>query len=279
MLGQRVITAIVLLAVLLPAMLSASRWPFALLMLIAVAAAAWEWARLNGVKGMAAWALGAAVTLACGLTWALAPEAVSAPRWLWWAVLPAGVLGSAWVLRHGMAGWSRLPVALRCGLGVLLLWLTWLAMTESRQIGLNYLLSVFCLVWVADVAAYFGGRSLGRRKLAPAISPGKSWEGVWSGMVAVLVLAIAWIAVDRQGHGDSASLYSRLQAQFGWIGLVVVCLFLCAMSVVGDLFESLIKRSVGAKDSSQLLPGHGGVLDRVDALLPVIPLALSLSSL
>lgn len=279
MLRQRVITAIVLLAVLLPALVATSRWPFALLTLVAVAAAGWEWARLNGVTGLAAWALGGLVTVACGLTWALAPVGGGATRWLWWAVLPAWVLGGAWVLRHGMQGWSRLPVAVRCALGVVVLWLTWLALTESRQIGLNYLLSVFCLVWVADVAAYFGGRSLGRRKLAPAISPGKSWEGVWSGMAAVLLLAGAWIAFDRQGHGDSASLYSRLQAQFGWIGLLVASLFLCAMSVVGDLFESLIKRSVGAKDSSQLLPGHGGVLDRVDALLPVIPLALSLSSL
>jgi phosphatidate cytidylyltransferase len=129
---------------------------------------------------------------------------------------------------------------------------------------------------MADVAAYFCGRAFGRRKLALHISPGKSWEGVWGGMVGVLLLAAVWLLLDQQMDWGSLSLYSRLQSR-SVILLVVGVLFLVAMSVVGDLVESLVKRSAGMKDSSQLLPGHGGVLDRVDALLPTLPLALMLA--
>ena len=161
-------------------------------------------------------------------------------------------------------------------LGGLVLWTAWLALANAKTTGLNFLLSVLCLVWAADIAAYFGGRSFGRRKLAPSISPGKSWAGVWSGMLGVFVLAALWIVLDREFALDSASLYTRLAERIGFAGLAVALVFLAAMSVVGDLIESLVKRSVGAKDSSQLLPGHGGVLDRIDALLPVVPLALAL---
>ena len=159
------------------------------------------------------------------------------------------------------------------------MWLTWLAVASARSVGINFLLSVLCVVWMADVAAYFGGRALGKRKLAPAISPGKSWEGVWSGMSGVLLLALLWMQLDRSYGFDGASLFTRLQATLGWPGLAMALLALCGLSVVGDLMESLVKRAAGAKDSSRLLPGHGGVLDRVDALLPVMPAALALVSL
>ena len=141
------------------------------------------------------------------------------------------------------------------------------------------MLSVLCLVWMADVAAYFGGKTFGRRKLAPSISPGKSWEGVWSGLLGVGLLAALWIWLDGLGHFDGPSVYSRLLAALGLAGLLAALGVLCGLSVVGDLIESLVKRAAGAKDSSRLLPGHGGVLDRVDALLPVLPAALALASL
>ena len=144
-------------------------------------------------------------------------------------------------------------------------------------IGINFLLSILCLVWAADICAYFAGRAFGKRKLAPAISPGKSWEGVWGGMAGVLVLALAWAWADGHWQAAVPSLYSRLVGM-GLLWWLPALLFLTSMSVVGDLAESLVKRSAGMKDSSKLLPGHGGVLDRVDALLPTLPLALMISN-
>lgn len=280
MLKQRVITALVLLAVLLPALAAASAWPFAVLSLAFVGAAGWEWARLNGLPGVGALGLGGLV--AAGGAWALA----SGWAWrldgqgaLWLTAVLLWVLGGALALRGGGSSWSTWPRWLRWALGVGLLWLAWGAMAAARQRGLNFLLSVFCLVWAADIAAYFGGRAFGRHKLAPSISPGKSWEGVWSGQLGVLLLAFAWQVADRHFELGSESVYSVLLRQLGWFGMIVSVVFLAAMSVVGDLFESLIKRQAGAKDSSALLPGHGGVLDRIDALLPVLPITLYLVSL
>jgi len=279
MLLQRVLTAVVLLALLLPALFASSPLPFAWLTLVFIGAAGWEWARLNGGGPISTVVAGIAVAAACGvgldLGWTRA-----APPWPWWLATLLWPLGGALALARGPAGWPRVPAALRWIVGGIVLWVAWLALAKARTTGINFILSVFCLVWVADIAAYFGGRAFGRRKLAPAISPGKSWEGVWSGMAAVLVLAIVWAAViDRSLPVDSTSLYGALVARLGWAGLVGVVVLLAAMSVVGDLFESLIKRAVGAKDSSRLLPGHGGVLDRIDALLPVFPIALAMTTL
>jgi phosphatidate cytidylyltransferase len=164
-------------------------------------------------------------------------------------------------------------------LGLVALWAAWLALAQARGIGVNFMLSMLCLVWMADVAAYFGGRRFGRRKLAPSISPGKSWEGVWSGLAGVVLLAAFWIWLDGRAGFDGPSLYSRIFSSLGLVGLALSLLALCGLSVVGDLIESLVKRAAGAKDSSHLLPGHGGVLDRVDALLPVLPSALAITAL
>ncbi len=278
MLKQRVITALVLLAVLLPALFAPMAWPFAVLTLAGIGAAGWEWGRLNGASANAAIAMGVLLALACGAAYA-AGWAGGAPQLAWWLATLVWVLGGTWALRAGPTGWPHLSKALRWALGLVALWTAWLALTNAKATGINFILSVFCLVWAADIAAYFGGRTFGKRKLAPAISPGKSWEGVWSGMLGVLVLSAAWVALDHSFAVDSKSLYSRLQERHGSVGLAGVVVFLAAMSVVGDLVESLVKRAAGAKDSSALLPGHGGVLDRIDALLPVFPLALAMSSI
>jgi phosphatidate cytidylyltransferase len=162
---------------------------------------------------------------------------------------------------------------------LLLLALAWLALAQAHQRGVNFLLSVLVLVWAADVFAYFSGKAMGRRwiktRLASRISPGKSWEGVLGGMMGVLVVAFAWAEVDRRWDLPNLSFFSLLLAKGGWLALPAL-LFMAAMSVVGDLVESLVKRSAGMKDSSALLPGHGGVLDRLDALLPALPLAMML---
>lgn len=280
MLKQRVITALVLLAILLPALAVSSPWPFAALTLLFIGAAGWEWARLNGLPGAGAVCLGALVAaggawaLLSGFAWQLGGYSV-----LWLVAVLVWVLGGALALRGGGASWASWPKPLRWVIGVAVLWLAWGAMAAAKQRGLNFLLSVFCLVWAADVVAYFGGRAFGKRKLAPSISPGKSWEGVWSGQAGTLALAFGWIAADQHFALGSDSIYTVMQHQLGVVGLIAGVLFLAAMSVVGDLFESLIKRQAGAKDSSALLPGHGGVLDRIDALLPVLPIAMYLVSL
>ena len=134
-----------------------------------------------------------------------------------------------------------------------------------------YLLSVMALVWIADIGAYFSGKAFGKRKLAPTISPGKSWEGAIGGGIAVLVLSILLIQFAGPLLADTFPVH--LQAKLGWGGALAVLVVLVAASVVGDLVESQLKRRAGVKDSSNLLPGHGGVLDRIDALVPVMPLA------
>ena len=278
MLRTRVITAVVLLAVLLPVLFQASPWPFAWVSVAMIGAAGWEWARLNGLPGSGAVAAGVALALAC--VWTLVLGGLDAPpAWIWSLASLVWVLGGAFALRAGPDGWPRIARGTRLALGAVLLWGAWLAITQAKVHGINFILSVFCLVWMADIAAYFCGRAFGRRKLAPAISPGKSWEGVWGGLVGVILLGAVWVhVIDVKLAVDSPSLYTLLVQRHGWVSLLAL-VFLGAMSVVGDLFESLVKRAAGAKDSSGLLPGHGGVLDRIDALLPVFPLALALISL
>ena len=278
MLRQRIITALVLVAVMLGALAADSAWPFALLTLLLIAAAGWEWARLNQAGAGLALAFGGALALAGGATLS-GPLKDHAPPALWWAAAALWLGLGAVALRSGPTAWPQLPRAVRWAVGIVALWSAWLALTHAHVIGVNFMLSLLCLVWMADIAAYFGGRAFGRRKLAPSISPGKSWEGVWSGLAGVLVLAGIWAFVEAGGGADSTSLYRALFLQLGLIAGAAALLALAGMSVVGDLVESLVKRAVGAKDSSGLLPGHGGVLDRIDALLPVFPLALAFVTL
>jgi phosphatidate cytidylyltransferase len=278
MLKQRVITAIVLLLILLPALFYPSPEPFFAITLVLIAAGAWEWGRLNGLAQSSAWLLGALSVALCASAWWVGLLHKSLPV-VWSLAGSFWVLAGAWLLRGGVAAWSRIPRAVRLLGGLAALWLAWLALAQARVIGINFLLSIFLLVWVADIFAYFAGKRFGGRfsqsKLAPAISPGKSWEGVWGGMAGVVILALAWHVFDVTARVSVPSLYSLLIHR-GWWFLLIAVLFMAAMSVVGDLVESLIKRSAGVKDSSGLLPGHGGVLDRVDALLPTLPLAMML---
>ncbi|MBA4260632.1 MAG: phosphatidate cytidylyltransferase [Comamonadaceae bacterium] len=272
MLKQRIITALLLLAVLLPALFYPSIGPFAVLALLLMVAAGWEWARLNGCSDATAKALGLGLGLVLAGFW-LAGGLGLNWRLLWLAVGLLWLLLAVVMLRRSVPGWARWPKALRLWGGLFLLACAWLALVQARLLGLGFLLSVLTLVWMADIAAYFGGKAFGRRKLASTISPGKTWEGVFSGMAGVWLLALGWLWLDAQGLTDQPSLFARLWS-LGAFMAVPALVFLTAMSVVGDLAESLVKRSAGMKDSSQLLPGHGGVLDRVDALLPVLPLAM-----
>lgn len=219
MLKQRVITAIVLLAILLPALFYPSPEPFCAVALVLIAAGSWEWGRLNKLGQGSALSLALVAVLVCGWLWQggwlLRPSVV-----LWAPVGGAWVLVGAALIRSGVGAWAKIAAPLRVAGGLLALCLTWLAVGQARVIGVNFLLSVLVLVWVADIAAYFAGRAFGLRftkvKLAPAISPGKSWEGVWGGMAGVLVLALAWIWADQAWQAPVASLYTRLAAQ-NWL--------------------------------------------------------------
>lgn len=284
MLKQRIITALVLLAILLPALFYPSApgalpVPFACVMLVLIAAAGWEWGKLNGYGQGVALLFGAETFALCALSWALG--LLEGPLPMVWIVASAcWVLGGAALLRFGVPGWPRVTKPVRVVGGLLALWVAWLAAVQARMVGVNFLLSILLLVWMADICAYFAGRAFGlkftRGKLAPSISPGKSWEGVWGGVIGVVVLAVLWVWADHSAQARVSSLYTVLVAR-GWWLLPIGVLFMVAMSVVGDLVESLVKRSAGAKDSSNLLPGHGGVLDRVDALLPALPIAMMLA--
>jgi phosphatidate cytidylyltransferase len=275
MLKQRIITAAVLLAVFLPALVHPSPWFFAVLTLVLIGAAGWEWARMQGALAVMSVASGVAAALTLSvLMWG----GLDVPWGLVWLFAAAAwVLLSVWMLARGVSAWLEWPQGLRHVLGLALIVLAGAALWQARLQGWWFLLSILVLVWTADVAAYFGGKRWGRRKLAPAVSPGKTWAGALSGLAGVLLVSTAWLLWESVSPASSPSLFARLWLLGPALALLAL-VFLTTMAVVGDLVESLVKRSAGIKDSSALLPGHGGVLDRVDALLPVLPLAMMLVS-
>lgn len=277
MLRQRVLTALVLVALLLPTLFLQSPLPFALLALAFCAVGMGEWARLAGFHARSAlllWTL-AWVATAGGLLWLLQQQGWQmAAQWGgFWAVCSL-----AWLLLLGSSlPLARVPAVLRppivlALLGFVLLQAAWLALVELRAQGAVFMLSLLALVWIADIAAYFGGRAWGRAKLAPTISPGKTRAGAWTALAATLCYAAVCAGLTWR----YPNYFSQLSAQFGWPGLAALVVVLLIFAITGDLFESLLKRAAGVKDSGRLLPGHGGVLDRIDALLPVLPLAVLL---
>lgn len=267
MLKQRVVTAVVLLALLLGA-LAWSAVAFELLATIVVAAALGEWLQLVG------WPRGLAIAGAVLFGAALLAVALLAPDWIAHALLPLSLFASiVWtalgvLLLQGDAMALRMPRGAATALAVMMTAAAWAALVHFLLAGIVMLLSVLVIVWIADTAAYFAGRAFGRRKLAPHISPGKTWAGVVGAVVAVVVLAVAAHRVAPQAE----LLSNRLLEALGVAGALLLA-GIVAVSIVGDLFESLLKRQAGVKDSSHLLPGHGGVYDRIDALLPALPVA------
>ncbi len=278
MLKQRIITALALLAVLLPALFAASPQPFYVLSILLMGAGAWEWGNMNGMSGRQAILSGVICADLCVFAW-WAGWTTHTDAWVWWLAGSGWVGVTAWMLQRGVQGWALWHRDLRWMLGLIMLWLSWLAMAQARTASIQLLLSIFCVVWAADVFAYFCGKALGgriiHRKLAPTVSPGKSWEGAIGGLCGVFVLAWTWMQLEQTYQWPGTSLFTHMMSHgvFLWVLSLV---FLTTMSVVGDLVESLVKRSAGVKDSSNLLPGHGGVLDRLDALLPSLPIALML---
>lgn len=180
------------------------------------------------------------------------------------------VISAGWVIAGGIVvGYPRSAALLRAtgvvpGTGLLVLTGAWLGLVSLRaqpEVGAWLIIWLFVVVWSADIGAYFVGRAYGRRKLALAVSPGKTWEGAVGGLVCSVLLATGLVAVVPALQAASYSL-------MGW---ALLALGLGSISIIGDLFESVLKRETGAKDSGTLLPGHGGLLDRIDALLAVLP--------
>jgi phosphatidate cytidylyltransferase len=265
MLKTRVLTALVLLAVLLPILFMNVYLPFALVTVVFFAAASWESFRMFGNSKP----LFATVVWTAIYAFVIFISGLPGVQKLFW------LCAALWLVRFAPALAIGLPPMQRAGnrllnatysIAILGCFIAIVALFQHSPL---YLLSVMAVVWVADIGAYFTGKAFGRRKLAPSISPGKSWEGAIGGWLLVLVVA----AISATVPALEDSFPAALQQHWGWPGLVAAMTLLVIASVVGDLFESMLKRRAQIKDSSNLLPGHGGVLDRIDALIPVLPLA------
>lgn len=270
MLKTRVITALVLLAVLLTVLYSKSLVLFLLVTAAFFGAAAWESARLfrsaQPIIGAIIWTL--IFLLAVYFADTAGMQLLFVLCVAIWAIRLAPSLALGLPAAGSVGG--RL-LSLVYGIAVFGCFVAIVALFQQSPL---YLLSVMAVVWIADIGAYFAGKAFGKRKLAPSISPGKSWEGAIGGWIAVLVLA--GLSAHYPPLADTFA--PRVLAGLGWIGFAGVMTLMVAASIVGDLFESQLKRRAEMKDSSNLLPGHGGVLDRVDALIPTLPLVVLIGS-
>jgi phosphatidate cytidylyltransferase len=264
MLKQRFITAVVLAISVLFCVLLLSPQLFAVVSLIAfMSIGGWEWARLLGFEDMQrAWAVIALIVIGLvihltGLAWYAISVGV-----VWWVT----ILGLLVVYRQNSTFYSSRSWLLALS-GVLILVPAWLAITRLQAHDPHLVLYLIFLVATMDTGAYFVGKAVGANKLAPHLSPGKTLEGAKGGLAASLVFAFL-----------GATYFGFTGAS--WFYFLLLSLLVAALSVAGDLFESLVKREAGQKDSGSILPGHGGVLDRVDGLLaalPVFVLGLSVS--
>jgi phosphatidate cytidylyltransferase len=266
----RILTALVLIPVTIAALFFLPPPEWAAITLVIVALASSEWAILIGyrkpsgllpVAGIVLIGASMLFTRWSGFDadggW---PEvlvvSICGAATLFWVVIAPGWLYFGWRIE------SKIVLTL---VGWLALIATWVAVVQLQARSPALLLALMAIVWVADSAAYFVGRRFGKRKLAPAISPGKTWEGVYGALIAVALYALALLPfAEGAGYSDPILPASVI----AWVALVLA---LAGLSIVGDLFESQLKRNRGVKDSGKLLPGHGGVLDRIDALLAALP--------
>jgi len=267
MLKTRVLTAVVLLAVLLAALFLLPRHSWIAFCALFLGVAAWEWGALASLAAASRSVYAAFMVGLFVLPGVLEPAWAGgwhAPVWVYhagaffWLVLAPlwmwrrpQVQGRGWLL--GAGAFALLPAAA--------------ALVDLRGVAPSLLLAVLATVWISDTAAYLIGMRFGKHKLAPAISPGKTWEGVAGALVAVALYALAWTSL-----GTPVKMAAWPGGASMWI--LPVLLGLAVVGMIGDLFESLIKRQAGVKDSGTFLPGHGGLLDRIDAPVAMLPLAV-----
>ena len=255
MLKTRALTAAVLLALFGSALFLLPELGWIVFCAVLLAIAVWEWGALAALTPTPR-----SVYTACLVLLFILPLGFQgsgnlyAPAWIYYAS------SIFWILLVPLWMWRRqgLGQAALLAAGIAALVPACAALVDLRSGHPSLLLAVLATVWISDSAAYFIGRRFGRRKLAPSISPGKTWEGVFGALAAVGIYALAWAGLGA--------------ASPAWI--VPVLLGLAVAGMIGDLFESLIKRQAGVKDSGTLLPGHGGILDRIDAPLAMLPLAV-----
>jgi phosphatidate cytidylyltransferase len=263
MLLPRVLSAIVMAVLFVYAVFVLETSSFILSMAGVVLLAGWEWARLSGVRNQFGRVLFAAfIGISCFITFNLNLQKISlyVSPLLW-------VLALYWVMRYPATLMWR-HVFSRLFFGVLVMLTTWSALVVLKQSDnfVVWVLLLMGLIWGADSGAYFAGRAFGKRKLARFVSPGKSWEGVVGGLVLTQV-GVAVFAMMSE--------FSLMQ----WVVLSLIALLTSSVSVLGDLTESMFKRHEALKDSSHLIPGHGGVMDRVDSLTAAAPIYVLLLSL
>lgn len=258
MLKTRILTALVLLACFIPALFYLDDVIWSWLMLVLTLLAVNEWAHLIGLTAnqTRAYLLASLLLASCAI-WQMT---VSFHWFFFHALTIFATVTVFWVLVVPIwlaKGWAGRNKLINIGIGWLLLGSLWLALVCAKRVDPWLLLVIISTIWIADSAAYFAGKRFGKHKLAPSISPGKTWEGVLGALVAVSVFALLLIFFAAQP----------------WIVLPGLCL-VALLGVYGDLFESMFKRQANIKDSGQLLPGHGGILDRIDGVIPALPIAI-----
>lgn len=270
MLKTRILTAAILVAAFLLALFTLPQKGWILFCAGILAVASWEWAALSGLSGLWRYAFALAVLIFAvpiAWGWPAVPDFQDVGVYYLIAIVFWLVAMPPWLNNGLRAGGNGLVAAT----GSAVLVPCFFSMVHLHAVAPVVLLRFMAVVWIADSAAYFSGRQFGRHKLAPSISPGKTWEGVAGALVAVTLYGIFWIF-----YFDWAIPPAVHETIVGSVGMLMVMLLLAVFSICGDLLESALKRRAGVKDSGKLLPGHGGVLDRIDALIPVLPLAAML---
>ena len=262
MLKQRFLTALAIGPLSLVLLFTLTGLPFAMFVGFVILLGAWEWGNLSGIESpggrfVYTLAIFAGMIAAC-LT------GVAHQIWPMWVALATWIVCCGWVLSYPSTVKMWHARSTRLVLGGLIMLPSWMGLQQLREVASAplgfawWLLYVLFIIWGADICAYFSGKAFGKRKLAPRVSPGKSWAGVYGALAGTAVLSFIMDAIQE---------YDFQQATV----LLGVTWLVTLTSVVGDLFESMLKRHRGLKDSSQLLPGHGGMLDRIDSLLAAIP--------
>ena len=273
MLKTRIITAIAIFAVVLPTLLVFPPWAWAVLTMAIGLVGCWEWSMLCQMPSRVKLVFLALSGLIAALVFSVYVYA-EPPVFTKLATAAFVVASAFWLIAMPFwlaKNWRPRSQLLLVLVGWIVVFPTWFALVLLREPTSWLLLTFAAIVWIADIAAYFAGKALGRHKLAPSISPGKTIEGALGGVAGVAVYFFIWQALTGPTTVAGASWAAPLHAQ--GLSLLAVFILLACISVLGDLFESWMKRGAGMKDSSALLPGHGGILDRIDALTATLPLA------